>query len=185
MVDIRNDLIQKELEEGSAAGLKFQKLKLSNRFIYWLFNNYYVLEYTEHYYDSEPHFEGEEFNMYMDYRYPEDLKSGFRYSKEEHTREELECAYNNIVKQKREYEPRRVEFCNWIEVHCEGNWGASQKQVDEISRCCIEEVGESPTSYDGRLFIAKKEDEIHIYYYGRDFAMVDYWWIFKKRPVEN
>ena len=111
MINIRQDLIQKELEKGCTNGLTFRKLKPSNRFIDKLFNNYYVTEHTEHFYDSEPKYNDEEFNMYMDYDYihhridpisdtaffntilnSEKIakeQEDFRFSKEEHTMEEL------------------------------------------------------------------------------------------------
>ena len=43
MINIRQDLIQKELEKGCTNGLTFRKLKPSNRFIDKLFNHYYVV----------------------------------------------------------------------------------------------------------------------------------------------
>lgn len=52
MIDIREDLIQKEFEKGCTEGLTFKRLKPSNRFIDWLFRHYYVHEHTEHFYDS-------------------------------------------------------------------------------------------------------------------------------------
>lgn len=69
MINIRQDLIQKEFEKGCTNGLTFRKLKPSNRFIDKLFNHYYVVEHTEHFYDSEPRYNDEEFKMYMDYDY--------------------------------------------------------------------------------------------------------------------
>lgn len=69
MIDIRTDLIQKEFEKGCTQGLTFRRLKPSNRFIDWLFRHYYVHEHTEHFYDSEPDFDDEEFNMYLDYEF--------------------------------------------------------------------------------------------------------------------
>ena len=60
MINIRQDLIQKELERGCTNRLTFRKLKPSNRFIDKLFNHYYVVEHTEHFYDSEPEYDDEE-----------------------------------------------------------------------------------------------------------------------------
>ena len=59
MINIRQDLIQKELERGCTNRLTFRKLKPSNRFIDKLFNHYYVVEHTEHFYDSEPEYDDE------------------------------------------------------------------------------------------------------------------------------
>ena len=69
MINIREDLIKKELEDTHNRGITFRRLKPSNRFIDWLFNHYYVDEHTEHFYDSEPNYDDEEFKMYMDYEY--------------------------------------------------------------------------------------------------------------------
>jgi hypothetical protein len=203
MINIRQDLIQKELEKGCTNGLTFRKLKPSNRFIDKLFNHYYVVEHTEHFYDSEPEYDDEEFNMYMDYDYihhridpvsgtafpntilnSEEIvkeQEGFRFSKEEHTMEELKQAYDKITQQRKDYESHRIEFNNWVEPYSEGIWRMFQKDVDKISREHLEDTKKCSASYNGRLYIAEDEDSIFIYYYGRDFAMVDYWWIFKRR----
>ena len=61
----------------------------------------------------------------------------------------------------------------------------SQKYVDDIGRTHLERVGKCGVSYNGRLFMSDKEDTIFIYYYGRDFAERDYWWIFKKKPTKK
>lgn len=204
---IREDLIQKELDNSCIEGAVFKKLKPSNRFIDWLFRHYYVHEHTEHFYDSEPDFEDEEFNMYLDYefihkRIPissrtaffntilhmddiEEQKENFRYSEEEHTFEELEQAYNKITKQIEDYKSRKIEFNNWIEPYFNGNWGMSQTTVDRIARSHLESTKKCSVSCNGRLFITEKEDTILIYYYCRDFAELDYWWIFKKKPTKK
>lgn len=207
MINIRQDLIQKEFEKGCTNGLTFRKLKPSNRFIDKLFNHYYVVEHTEHFYDSEPRYNSEEFNMYMDYdyihhrinpisgtalfntilNYEEMAKEqeGFRFSKEEHTMEELKQAYDKITQQRKDYESHRIEFNNWIEPYFKGNWGISQKRVDKISRKHLEYTKKCGVSYNGRLYIAEDGDSIFIYYYGRDFALVDYWWIFNRKERDR
>lgn len=203
MINIRQDLIHKELSGVCMGGLHFQKLKPSNRFVDWLFRHYYVQEHTEHFYDSEPDFDEEEFNMYLDYEFihkripissktalfktilkMEDItkrKENFHYSKEKHTIQELESAYNKITNQIKNYNLHKIEFNNWIEVYTKGNWGMSQKYVDNISRKHLKGIKKCGVSYNGRLFVAEKEDLIFIYYYGRDYAECDYWWIFKKK----
>lgn len=139
MINIRQDLIKKELERGCTNDLTFQKLKPSNRFINKLFNHYYVVEHTEHFYDSE-------------------------------------LEYDNDAGQKYD-----IEFNNWIDPYSEGIWGMSQSDVDKISRQHLKNTKKCGISYNDRLYIAKKDNQIFIYYYGRDFAQVDYWWIFEKR----
>ena len=207
MINIREDLIKKELEDTHNRGITFRRLKPSNRFIDWLFNHYYVDEHTEHFYDSEPNYDDEEFKMYMDYEYIHERinsksatsvfntilhmdeiaeqKENFRYSEKEHTMEELEAAYKKIIKQREDYALRKLEVNNWVEVYIDGNWGMSQKTVDRIARNHLESTKKCSVGYNGRLFITEKDDIIFIYYYGRDFAEIDYWWIFKKKPTKK
>ena len=207
MINIREDLIKKELEDTHNRGITFRRLKPSNRFIDWLFNHYYVDEHTEHFYDSEPNYDDEEFKMYMDYEYIHERinsksatsvfntilhmdeiaeqKENFRYSEKEHTMEELEAAYKKIIKQREDYALRKLEVNNWVEVYIDGNWGMSQKTIDRIARNHLESTKRCSVGYNGRLFIAEKDDIIFIYYYGRDFAEIDYWWIFKKKPTKK
>ena len=40
---------------------------------------------------------------------------------------------------------------------------------------------ESGVSLKDRLYYAEKDDQIRIYFYGRDFMYTDYWMIFMKR----
>lgn len=146
MINIRQDLIKKELERGCTNGLTFQKLKPSNRFINKLFNHYYVVEHTEHFYDLELEC-GTEFD-----------NSGQKYD---------------------------IEFNNWIDPYSEGIWGMSQSDVDKISRQHLKNTKKCGVSYNGRLYIAKEDNHVFIYYYGRDFAQLDYWWIFEKKEKTN
>ena len=78
-----------------------------------------------------------------------------------------------------------IEFNNWIEVYSNGVWGISQKDVDKISKEHLKNIKRCGVSYNGRLYIAEKEDSIFIYYYGRDFALVDYLWIFKRKERDR
>ena len=112
-------------------------------------------------------------------------KENFRYSEKEHTMEELEAAYKKIIKQREDYALRKLEVNNWVEVYIDGNWGMSQKTIDRIARNHLESTKRCSVGYNGRLFIAEKDDIIFIYYYGRDFAEIDYWWIFKKKPTKK
>lgn len=198
MSNIREDLIQKEFELTCTKGLTFRKLKPSNRFIDWLFRHYYVHEHTEHFYDSELEFD-EEFNVYLDCKYNYhriNSRSGIAilhmddiaeqkdspHLSKEHTIEELEQAYKKIIQQIEDYKSYRIEYNNWIEPYFAGNWGMSQRTVDRISRKHLERTKRCSVNYNGRLFISEREDTIYIYYYGRDYIDVDYWWIFKKKP---
>lgn len=178
---IRNDLIQEELYEHHKE-LTFKKLKPSNRFIDWIFRHYYVVEHLECFYDSEPDYDDEEYSMYLDYKYAAERK-GKCHSEKEHTREELKAVYESIKKQQEEYKEHRLTFPNWIEVYAEGVWRLSQYWVDKDAREHLKNTKRCRASYNGRLFIAQKDDSIYLYYYGRDveYLSLDYWWIFKKR----
>ena len=138
LINLRKDLIDKELEFDINIGFKFHYRKLSNRFISWLFRHYYIQELCENFYDSEPD-----------------------------TDENYE----------------RIEFCNWQEPHFKGNWGATQEQVDDMGQCLLkEEIRKNfPCPIKDRLYYAKKDDVVLIYFYGRDLWQVDYWFLFKKK----
>lgn len=159
MICVRTDLIYKELND--RPDRTYQKLKPSSRFIDWLFNHYYTAEFAECYYDSEPDIPYEWSYRFDIFRNPEFLKVW--------------------TKLKEEHEPHRIEFCNWIELHFEGNWDVSQFAVDSVARNSLKYVRKTNVKKDGRLWIAYEDDYIFIYWYGRDFMEVDYWWVMKRR----
>ena len=144
LINLRKDLIDKELEFDRDKGFKFQYQKLSNKFTDWLFRHYYIQELCENYYDHE---------------------------------------FNEYPIGSLDYENARIEFCNWQEPHFKGNWGATQEQVDDMGQCLLkEEIRKNfPCPIKDRLYYAKKDDVVLIYFYGRDLWMIDYWFIFKKR----
>ncbi len=180
---IREDILRKELElRKERNGLDFEKLKLSAKFIDWLFNNYYLVEQSEEFYDSGPHFDEEVFHMYMDYEYKRD---DIRFSKEEHTEEELERAYNHVIQQCKDYEETRLTRLNWYDVY-NVNWGFSQEELDASARRWLKDLKRNGhgRSYNGRLFYAQKGDCIDIYYFGRDYCTMDWTWSFKRKKIE-
>jgi hypothetical protein len=199
MICLEKKLIAQELEYDRRKNFDFHYQKLSNKYIDWLFNHYYIEELCENFYDSEPNFDDEEYRMYMDYRDNYKLTgnsfwnmiinleeiekqgNGFRYSKESHTKEELKAAYDKVRQMYKDYEKRRIEFCNWQEPHFKGNWGATQKSVDKFGRRILKRIRKFPHSIKDRLYVAQKDDLILIYFYGRDLWQVDYWFIFNKR----
>ena len=182
MIKIRKDLIQKELDKDVNDDFTYKRLKLSNKFIDKLFNHYYCHEMCEFFYDYEPDYDELEFDKYMTYcsilegeyiNYCEDEK--------EYPTEELRQAYINILQQRRDYESKRIEFNNWIEVFGKGIWGMSQYRVDEAARDTLKEIKKSRVSLKDRIYYAEKDEQIRIYFYGRDFMWADYWFIFMKR----
>lgn len=182
MINIRKDLIKKELDRDVNVGLSFKKITLSNKFIDRLFNHYYCHEMCENWYDNEPDYDDLEFDKYMTYN---SILKGEYYNycedNKEYPIEELKQAYINILQQRREYEPKRIEFNNWIEVFGEGIWHMSQHRVDEAARYILEEIKKSNVSLKDRLYFSKKDNMIVMYFYGRDFMYTDYWIVFMKR----
>lgn len=200
MIYVDKKLIEKELEdEKSVLGHEFQYKKLSNRYLDWLFRHYYIQELCENFYDSEPEFDKEEFNMYMDYQSYgkmsclafwnvvsnldeiEKEKSNFKYSKNNHTVEELKNAYDKVTQMYKDYEKTRIERLTWQEPYFEGNWGYTQNNVDLYGQFCLKRIKNFPRSIKDRLYVSEDKNEIRIYFYGRDIWEKDYWFIFKRK----
>lgn len=192
MVNIRKDLIRKELNRHK--NLRYKPTKLTNRFIDNLFRHYYVHECCENFYDSEPTFDDEEYNMYLDFRdsitiTPKTFwkiaigenRDDFKFCKQEHTRVEMKAAYLRVTEEYEKYEPKRIEKLTWQEPYFKGNWDMSQEYVDSISRNFINKFKKLPVKKDGRIFMAKDNDRLDIYIYARDVMKTDFWFIFKKR----
>ncbi len=200
MIYVDKKLIEKELEdEKSVLGHEFQYKKLSNRYLDWLFRHYYIQELCENFYDSEPEFDKEEFNMYMDYQSYRKMsclafwnvvsnldeiekeKLNFKYSKNNHTVEELKNAYDKVTQMYKDYEKTRIERLTWQEPYFEGNWGYTQNNVDLYGRFCLKRIKNFPRSIKDRLYVSEDKNEIRIYFYGRDIWEKDYWFIFKRK----
>ena len=199
MFYVNKELIEEELKRDKDMGFDYSYQKLSNKFMNRLFNHYYIEELCENFYDSEPDFDEEELNMYMDYRNSfkltgltfwnlisnmeeiKEKKQNFKYAKQSHTLKELKAAHDKVVQMYKDYEATRINFNNWQELYFEGNWGMSQRYIDSYGRNILKRIRNFPKSKKERLYAAKKEDEIRIYFYGRDFLEVDYWFIFRKR----
>lgn len=80
-----------------------------------------------------------------------------------------------------DYETARIHFNNWQEPYFKGNGGMSQRNIDAYGRRVLKGIRNFPKPIKGRLYIAEKENQIRIYFYGRDFLEKDYWFIFRKR----
>ena len=111
----------------------------------------------------------------------EEKKENFKYAKQPHTLKELKSAYDKVVQMYKDYELTRINFNNWQELYFKGNWGMSQRYIDFYGRSILKCIRNFPKSIKDRLYVVKKEDEIRIYFYGRDFVEMDYWFIFRKR----
>lgn len=183
MINVRKDLINIELEKDVNDGFVFKPLKLSNKFIDKLFNHYYCHEMCEFFYDWEPDYDELEFDKYMTYS---SILQGSYYNycddKKEYPIEELKQAYFNILQQRRDFEPDRIEFNNWIEPYFKGSWGMTQERVDSIARDVLKkDIKKANVPLKDRLFYAEKDNEIRIYFYGRDIQYCDYWFIFMEK----
>lgn len=200
MICIDKNLINEELMDSkSVLGLTFTYKKLSKKYLDWLFRHYYLREIVENFYDSEPDFDEEEFNMYMDYPSCEKLsclaiwnivsnideiakqKSKFKYSKEYHTINELKNAYNKVKQMYKDYEKIRIEKLTWQEPYFEGNWGCTQRGVDSFGRYFLKKIRNFSKPIKDRLYVSENHDEIRIYFYGRDVWEKDYWFTFERK----
>lgn len=180
MTDYCKELLHNELTKRyKSRGLVYKPIKLSKRFVRWLFNHYYCDEMLECFYDSEPHINDEVFKMYIDYTCPD---PDHTYSRFEHTEDELRDAFVEAEHAYREYEPQRLSFNNWVEVYGDGIWYMSQKTVDSCAREFLLSTKKCEASYHGRLFMAEHDGMISLYYFGRDTNFrADYHWTFQKR----
>ena len=149
-INVRKDLIEKELSRTPELNLK--QLKLTKKFISWLFRHYSVHEFTIHFYDDEP-----------EYGYDEENNPMERY------------------KIWRDHEERRMTFNNWIDVFGPGIWDCTDKENEEIARNALVSVRNWPVKKKDRIYWAKNDDYIRIYCYGRDFCGADYWFIMKRK----
>lgn len=177
MINIRQDLIEKELKSDD---FTYHKFNLHNSLISKLRNHYKLVELWENFYDNEDEYDDEEFDRYMTYN--SILENNYhKYHSTDCTNEELKQAYKNILQQRKDYEPYRIEFCNWQEPYFKGNWGMSQKYVDNLGRNTLKEIKRTSVSNKDRLYIGYKDNQIRIYFYGRDFMEMDYWLIYERR----
>ncbi len=199
MFFVSEKLIDEELKNDEGRGFNYAYKKLSKRFIEKLFNHWYIHELCENFYDSEPDFDEEEFNMYMDYQNFHELtgltfwklvtnmeeikekKEKLKYSKQLHTKEELKAAHDKVVQLYKDYEQKRINFNNWQEPYFKGNWDMSQEYVDSYGREILNRIRNFPRTIKDRLYFSESDDQIRIYFYSRDFWKVDYWFIFRKR----
>ena len=156
---------------------------------------------VEKFYDSEPDFDDEEYNMYLDYQNKFRITgrsfwelvtnmdengdiANKKFSKQEHTPEEYKRAYEKVTQMYEAYEERRMNFNNWQELYEEGNWDMSQNYVDRFARSVLNRVRKSAYSKAGRIYYAedKQEGLISIYICLRDIKSADYFLNFRKKP---
>lgn len=85
------------------------------------------------------------------------------------------------IEPEEEHKLPRMEFCNWVEPYFKGNWDMSQSTVDRVASNSLRYVRKTNVKKDGRLWIAYEDDYIFIYWYGRDFMEMDYWWVMRRK----
>ena len=196
-------LFKTQLEEIENIGknkYKFNITNLTNKDIKSLFNNFTVDEWLEYFYDSEPDYDEEEFKMHMDYLYQNqeiepsgtsffytclnldnihDKQENFRFSEKEHTLEELKQAHEKIEKERKNFENIRLNFNNWVELHHNGNWGATQEEVQEYGKEMALALAKKHRK--NRWAKAENDKNVYIYFYGRDLKLkCDYLFVFNK-----
>lgn len=188
MINIRKDLIEKELERDIERDYIYHKFNLHNKFIDKLLNHYYCVEMCENWYDSEPNID--EYILDMAYMYKfgiDDVIYTKEYIKEKYNVDyTIEEAKKCNIKSNKIYEEyvrseRRLTFNIWQDLYGKGIWGMSQKEVDKLAYDTFKSIQRFNVSKKDRLYISYKDNEIRIYFYGRDFNELDYWFIFKKR----
>lgn len=181
-----------------------KKLKLSKRFLEKLFRHYVCASAVEKFYDSEPDFDDEEYNMYLDYQNKfritgrsfwelvanmdeNGVIANNKFSKQEHTPEEYKCAYEKVTQMYEAYEERRMNFNNWQELYEKGNWGMTQNHVDKFAGSVLNKVRKSTYSKTGRIYYAEDKTEglITIYICLRDIKNIDYFFDFRKKPKDK
>ena len=89
--------------------------------------------------------------------------------------------YENFYDSEIDDEEERLILNNWQDLYCKGSWGMSQKNLDIYSKSTLKMIKKLPKSIKNRLYFAKKDNKIVIYFYGRDYWLSDYWFILKKR----
>ena len=105
-----------------------------------------------------------------------------KYNKEYTIEEAKKCNIkSNKIYEEYKNSERRLNFNNWQDPYREGIWGMSQERVDKLARDTFKSIQRFNVSKKDRLYISYKDDEIRIYFYGRDFDELDYWFVFKKR----
>ena len=193
--DKLKELSKEEFEKGN---LSYKELKLSNRFVNKMRNSYKCVEAVENWYDSEPDVDDEEYNMYLDYQKAvpsfargkavfdvclrgEEIAANGGFCEKPHTQEEMREAYEKVKKIYEDYTEHRLHFCNWQEPYFNGVWEMSQKQVDNIAISTLKEIKRYPMSNKKRFYISEYDNRINIYWYGRDYKYVDYWFRFKRK----
>lgn len=188
MINIRKDLIEKELERDIKRGYIYHKFNLHNKFIDKLLNYYYCVEMCENWYGSEPNIDEYISDMAYMYKFGTDGKFYTKeYIKEKYNinytiEEAKRCSIErDKIYKKYNSSERRLTFNNWQDPYGEGIWGMSQKEVDKLAYDAFKSIQRFNVSKKDRLYISYKNDMIRIYFYGRDFNELDYWFIFKKR----
>ena len=189
-----------EIENQNNNSYIFSIKNLDKDYIQFLFNTYFIKYWLEYFYDSEPEYDDEEFKMHMDYLYQnkqietggtsvfytflnlkdiQEEQENFKFSEGNYTLEELKNAHLNIEKQRKEFEEQRLTFNNWVELHENGNWEATQEEVKKYGLDVILELFNSYKK--DRWAIAENDNEINIYFYGRDIKpKCDYLFTFEK-----
>lgn len=159
MANIRKDLIQKEFD--TFPSLKFRELNPSDRFINNLFRKYFVYSIDTHWYDSEPEIPSELLS---------DAEKGEEYA--------IESVFGLI----KDYEPKRLEYLNWIDSYCHGKQGFDKYKIEKMARYRLNEIKNTPVGCHERFFYNKTKHQIILYYYGRDYFHRDEWLTFWRKP---
>lgn len=201
MIRVRHDLIAEELSKNTNYGFAFHKFNLHNGFINKLHNHYLCSECCTFWYDSEF---GETDNSYlydMAQIYSNSKDSSYDDAQEQYdwiqqkikevedkyyekfTWDKAKKCFDDFTQAYKLYDEsdNRLETLNWIDNDLEKGW-INQQEVDILARNILRHIRKIGISKE-RLYIAYKDDEIKIYWYGRDLKdKCDHWMAFKRRP---
>ena len=204
MSHIRQDLITEELHKDTNVGFIFHRFNLHNSLISRLHNHYLCSECCTFWYDSEF---GETDNSYLydmaqiykDSKDPSYDDAQVQHDWIQQKIEEVENKYcekftwdkakkcfddfNRAYKLYDESD-NRLETLNWIDDDFDEGW-INQQRIDNLARDILQHIHKMGISNKERLYIAYKDEEIRLYWYGRDLEKYDCWMTFKRRPSKK
>ena len=204
MSHIRQDLITEELHKDTNVGFVFHKFNLHNSLISKLYTHYFCSECHTFWYDSEF---GETDNSYlydMAQIYSNNKEPSYDNAQVQHdwiqqkieevenkycekfTWDKAKKCFDDFNRAYKFYDEsdNRLETLNWIDDDFDEGL-INQQGVDNLARNILQHIHKMGISNKERLYIAYKDNEIRLYWYGRDLKKCDYWITFKRRPSKE
>lgn len=156
-------MVEDELRPYKQNGYKVEMMRPTNNLIRKLIKYNKVISFSRDYYDSEP-------NMPMDWykriEVGEDIWTDLN----------IKSMWTDLCKN---YEDERLSFSTSVELYRKGIWGSTQADVERMSKLYLRRLARVKCKH--RLYLISKDDELILFYYGRDIALCDMWWKFNHR----